>query len=290
MSQGKPATGAGWLIHFAIRGLRTVAASGVIVCCVALAGPLSAQQSNLRGTGHALLSASAPPGVVAAAQWAGGKPSVGTLTAVSIEGPPGLKVGLARDGQFLAPITAPVTTAMLVGATYRFRVTNIPYREGLELFPTLEVIDRVYSPAGREHRFPIPVVLTEEDLELALDGALVTRVIYVEDSHSAAPWTTLPGQQMTTDVSPRDNALHTADLLGRPVAILRIGSRVPNDLANDLSDFTCGCPPWLPLQVAPNRDAMIKQGRWPEMQPVQRPEAIYSEGTGENIPRVRLHD
>ncbi len=76
---------------------------------------------------------------------------------------------------------------MLVGSVYRLRVTNIPLRPGEELYPTVEVIDRMYAPRGREHRFPIPVVLDKEDLWRALDGAMVVRVIYLEDSQNALP-------------------------------------------------------------------------------------------------------
>ncbi|MEZ6082139.1 MAG: hypothetical protein R3C56_42630 [Pirellulaceae bacterium] len=82
-----------------------------------------------------------------------------------------MKIALARDGQFLQPIDAPVITGMLVAGVYRFRVTNIPFRPGEELYPTLEIIDRIYPPAGREHRFPIPVVMTEEDLRLRSTAA-----------------------------------------------------------------------------------------------------------------------
>ncbi len=245
-----------------------------------------AQSRSLPQTTHHLLNASAPPGVVASAQVAGRRKGVGTFTAVSITGPKGLKVGLARDGQFLPPIDAPVTTGMLVGAVYRFHVTNIPDRQGEELFPTLEIIDRTYPQPGREHRFPIPIVLTDEDLELALNGALITRVIYLEDSDVADPVATKPNVQMTLDVSPNENALRTADVLGKPLAILRIGSRVPSDPNGDLMEFLYGCPPWVPLPVAPNREALIREGKLPEIVPVERATPIYSENPTENYPRV----
>ncbi len=70
---------------------------------------------------------------------------------------------------------------MLIGAVYRLRVTNIRLAEGIEVFPTIEVIDRLYPPPGQECRFAIPVELTEEDLKLAIDGKFVTRVIFLED-------------------------------------------------------------------------------------------------------------
>lgn len=249
----------------------------------------SAQTRELPKNTYHLLNATAPPGVVASAQVAGRRKGVGTFTAVSIIGPKGTKVGLARDGHFLPAIDAPVTTGMLVGAVYRFHVTNIPDRQGEELFPTLEIIDRTYPQPGREHRFPIPIVMTEEDLQLALSGSLVTRVVYLEDSETADPVKSTPNAQMTIDVGPNENALRTADVIGRPVAILRIGSRVPTDPQGDLAEFLYGCPPWVPLPAVPNREALIREGRLPEIIPIERAEPIYSENQTENFPRVPIN-
>lgn len=279
-------TGLHWSKRIRLKAVSAACALLMLSGSTANAQQMASAIQQLPSNTHHLLNATAPPGVVAAAQVAGRRKGVGTFTAVSIIGSKGLKVGLARDGQFLPPIDAPVTTGMLVGAVYRFHVTNIPDHQGEELFPTLEVIDKTYPQPGREHRFPIPVVLTDEDLHLALTGALVTRVIYLEDSEVADPVATKPDVQMTLDVGPNDNALKTADVLGRPVAILRIGSRVPSDPNGDLMEFLYGCPPWVPLPVAPNREALIRDGKLPEVIPAERATPIYSENPTENYPRV----
>jgi hypothetical protein len=253
----------------------------LLMCCEST----SAQSSPLPNV-HYFLDANQAPGAVASAQVARGARGVGTFQAVSLSGPAGLKIALARDGQFLDPIDAPVTTGMLVAGVYRFRVTNIPYRPGQELFPTLEVIDRIYPPLGREHRFPIPVVLTEDDLRLALEGALVTRVIYLEDSEIAEPVATTPDTQIVHNVSASDNALQVADQLGKPVAILRIGSRVPMSLEGDLSDFLYGCPPWVPLIPAPNRQTLVEAGQWPDVEASPALDQPRSEPPLEDSPRL----
>ena len=262
---------------------------GTSLIIAASSSTLLAQTGGARNKAHYLLDSSAPPGQVARAQIAGGRPGVGTFTAISIIGPQGLQVGLAADGQFLAPIPTPVTTGMLVGAVYRFRVTHIPDRPGEELYPSLEIIDRVYPEAGREHRSPIPVVLTDEDLRLALQGAMITRVIYLEDARYAQPIATGPDEQYTIDVGINDNALRAADQLGRPLAILRIGSRVPSDLSGDLSGFLYGCPPWVPLPVAPTAEALIQQGRWPYTAPAPPGQPIYAENATEHYPRTESY-
>ena len=38
----------------------------------------------------------------------------------------------------------------------------------MEVFPTIEIIDRLYAPPGQESASPFPSTLTEEDLKLAL--------------------------------------------------------------------------------------------------------------------------
>jgi hypothetical protein len=265
------------IVLFALLGL-TAAASNV---------PALGQVDPLSNV-HYLMDASGSPGKVASSQIARGIRHAGSFQAVSISGPEGTDVALAKDGMFLDPIPAPVTTGMLVGSVYRFRVTSIPFRPGVELYPTVEIIDGIEPPRGREHRFPIPVVLTEDDLNLALSGALVTRVIYVEDNENATPIASTPGEQTTVDVGPRDNALQTADRLGKPVAILRIGSRVPSDLNGDLSHFLYGCPPWVPLTTAPDRQRLIEQGTWSQIESSEPAESTIHENPERDYPRVPL--
>lgn len=247
---------------------------------------LRAQSNRTLPHVNYLLSADQPPGYVASAQVARGMPGVGTFQPLQISGPEGLSVALAQDGFFLENLEAPVTTAMMVGATYRFRVANIPFRPGVELYPSVEVIDRVYAPIGREHRFPIPVVLTTEDLNAAIHGALVTRVIYLEDSEVATPVAAEPGIQTVLDVTATENALQMADQLGRPVAILRIGSRVPSNLHGDLTGFLYGCPPWLPVIAVPEREALVRDGGWPNTPPVIAADEIYSQTPAADSPRL----
>lgn len=214
---------------------------------------------------HYLQNSDSPPGVVAAASLLRSGEAMGFFQPIEFAGPERIEVALAQSGQFLPPLPAPVRVGMLVGAVYRLRVTNIPLRPGEELYPTIEILDRLYTPHGREHRFPIPIVLEQDDLLRALDGGMVTRVIYLEDSQAASPIAEEPGTQRVTDVAGSDNALQVADQLGRPVAIVRIGSRVPADLQGDLTGFLYGSPPWTPLAPIPTRQNMVDAGVIPDL-------------------------
>ena len=44
---------------------------------------------------------------------------------------------------------------LLISPVYRFRVTNIPLHPGAEVFPTIEVVNRLYPPEGRAWEFPV---------------------------------------------------------------------------------------------------------------------------------------
>ncbi|MDR0869932.1 MAG: hypothetical protein LBN39_03985 [Planctomycetaceae bacterium] len=168
---------------------------------------------------------------------------------VKIQCPAGAKIAFAAGGQFVERKTAPYAAGLLVGADYRTKITNIPNEPGKEVFPTVKVIDRTYPPAGQALKFPIVIEITQEDIELALDGKFVTRVIYLEDPRKALPVRGDTGSQLTTDIKSGD-PINQAAMLGIPVAVLYLGGRVPNSLQND-AVFFHGCPPWAEITKTP---------------------------------------
>ena len=194
-----------------------------------------------------------PPGVIASMQLQRFPHLCGYMQPVELQGPAGVQFALAHQGWFADNTPQPLRAALRVGAVYRFRMVGLPNHPEAELFPTLEVIDRTYPPAEREHRFPIPVEIAETDIEAALRGELVMRVIYLEDGGaSAEPVSYAGGPQRVYDVSLPEDALQTADAFGRPLAILRIGSRVPDQVeGSQAAEFLYGSPPWLPIKDIP---------------------------------------
>lgn len=214
-------------------------------------GPVGSLPSD---PGHYLLNASMPPGALGAARLASGGPRGfpvrGYYQPVAIYGPDGSHLALAASGGFAPPVEGPLKAGLLVGGVYRFQVSRIPYQPGVELFPTIEIIDRLHPPAGQEAEFPIPVHLDADDLTQAMEGRLVTRVIYLEDPQTALPVADPPESQRNFDVRADLDPLQEADRLGRPVAVLRIGSLAPPHDAALLNHFLLGSPPWLPIPVA----------------------------------------
>jgi hypothetical protein len=217
----------------------------VMLLALGCAATAAAQDSGV----HYLHHGNMPPGAIGSAQLQRGGPLPGYFQPVEITAPPGVMISLAEGGAFAPAQPAPVKAGMLIGQVYRIRVTNIALHEGQEVFPTIEVIDRLYAPRGQEGRFPIVIDLNQEDLLLALDNKFVTRVIYLEDPQSALP-IKQRGQEWFEAPAGRD-PLALADALGRPVAILRLGARLPDQNTGPDMGFFFGCPPFVKYLPAP---------------------------------------
>ena len=136
-----------------------------------------------------------PPGVIGLRQLERGGPLPGYFQPVEVTAPAGSLISIVADGAFSEPKPAKLLAGMLIGQVYRLKIGNLPGHEGEEIFPTIEVIDRLYPPPGQAARFPIPIELTAEELRFALDGRYVLRVIYLEDVHTAPPLRDEPGKQ-----------------------------------------------------------------------------------------------
>ncbi|MCL2743344.1 MAG: hypothetical protein FWE67_05790 [Planctomycetaceae bacterium] len=162
--------------------------------------------------------------------------------AVKIAAPEGVQVSLAAGNQFAEAMPASTVFGLLIGPDYRVKLTNLPLHPGKEIFPTIKVIGRTFPPPGLEKQFPIPIEIPFEDIEAVLDGKYVTRVIYLEKPDEALP---IRGDVMLPfmDIKSGD-PIETAAGIGRPVAILRIGGRIPNFAGGNMSFFH-GSPPWV---------------------------------------------
>lgn len=195
---------------------------------------------------HPLLSADMPPGAVGGARALGRGPVRGYFQPVAFSGPGETEFSLAQGGAF-QPSQPSLMAGLLVGQVYRFKITGIPRAEGAELFPTVELIDRTYPPPGLATSYPIPINLDLEDLQAALEGKLVTRVVYLEDPQTALAVAETPSTSRAMDIAPDQDALQVADRFGRPVAIVRIGSLTPPRAPALRPRFFFGYPTWAPI-------------------------------------------
>lgn len=230
---------------------------------------LLAQDPRSRGM-IGLYQDSMAPGVIGRSQLERNPMLRGYFQPVEIQGPKGSRVSMVTQAAFDSAQPSPFRAALLVGSVYRFQLSSIPGEEGVEIYPSIEIIDRLYPPPEREHRFPIPVVIEEDDIQGVMRGDMVARVIYLEDSEIAMPVSYAGETQRVHDVAATEEAIQTADHMGRPVAILRIGSRIP-DPKQDRYEFAYGSPPWHPIKPIPDREKLIEEHGWPR---VEYPEVV----------------
>jgi hypothetical protein len=184
-----------------------------------------------------------PPGAIGSQQLQRGGPLQGFFQPVEIRAPKGTLISLAEDGRFGTPQAVPVRVGLLVGHVYRICFLSIPNHAGTDVFPTIELVNRLYTPRGQELRFPVVVELTQEDLVLAIEGKFVTRVVYLEEPTQALPTRTNLNEQDWFEIAPGRDPLAVADVLGRPMAIVRLGGRVPDRQEGPDMAFLYGCPP-----------------------------------------------
>jgi uncharacterized repeat protein (TIGR01451 family) len=112
------------------------------------------------------------------------------------------------------------------GYLYRVKLSHFREYPGLALFPSLEVRGTLHLPAHlRLADFPAPVVITEDDIALALAGGFVTKVIYLENPERAQPVATRPDRPVEITLRPGLDPTEEARAFGRPVLILRLGAR-----------------------------------------------------------------
>jgi hypothetical protein len=123
------------------------------------------------------------------------------------------------------PLVIPGRQDFYQGAIYRLRLTNIPGRPGVELFPTLEVAPVTPRTDAYLAHSPIPVQFTEEDFDQVLSGNFVTKVIYLPDPEFQE--LALAGVEtlVSTRLDPGVDPIAEADRRGSILAILRMGNK-----------------------------------------------------------------
>ena len=107
-------------------------------------GRLLAQRPSVRFLHTRDLS----PGAIGRERLKRGGPVHGYFQPIEIHAPKGALISFAIGGRFDKPRETPIVAGMLISPVYRLRVTNIPipFKEGMEVYPTIEVIDRTYPP------------------------------------------------------------------------------------------------------------------------------------------------
>ena len=159
---------------------------------------------------------------------------------VAFVGPDGVVVrwDVSQAGQFDSePLVAPGRYNFPQGAIYRLKLTNIPSRAGVELYPTLEVGPAVPRTSAFLAHNAIPVQFTEEDFDQILSGNFVTKVIYLPDPEFQELALAGVDTLVSTRLDPGVDPIVEADRRGAILAIVRLGNKdleIPGSEAGDV--------------------------------------------------------
>jgi hypothetical protein len=157
----------------------------------------------------------------------GGMSGMGT-SQIAFLGEEGIQVSwdVSSEGQFdSSPLVTPARQDFSQGAIYRLRLSNIPGRSGVELFPTLEVAPVTPRTDAFLAHAPIPVQFTEEDFDQVLSGNFVTKVIYLPDPEFQELALSGVETLVSTRLDPGVDPIAEADRRGSILAIVRVGNK-----------------------------------------------------------------
>ena len=177
-------------------------------------------------TRHHLYDAETPMGAIGQQRLLRRDGMAGYLQPIKLIGPPGASIAIYVDGAFQPIPAGESLVGLMLGQVYRIKISDIPGFANHELYPSLEIVGRLFPPPGRETACPVEVHLPLDDLKPAVLGGMVTRVIYLENPQKAFPERQLE-DQYTIQVPAQGDPVREAERFGRPMVLVRIGSRVP---------------------------------------------------------------
>jgi hypothetical protein len=188
-----------------------------------------------------------PPGAVAAVGALTGGPAAGgpfpiQRTEVRFVGPAGMKIswygpsGEGKGGFGPQYLQAPARYNFLQASIYRLKLSDIPNRPGMELYPTLEVVPAKVKTCTFLAHSAVPVVFTEEDFEQAAAGNFVVKVIYLPDPQFQDLAATGPDEVVSSRLDPGVDPIIEAKRRGSILLVVRLGNidlEAPNTPAMD---------------------------------------------------------
>ncbi|MEX1224849.1 MAG: hypothetical protein WEA31_09910 [Pirellulales bacterium] len=143
-------------------------------------------------------------------------------------GPAGMHVTWDVGGMGIfdsQPLVTPGTQDFPQGGIYRLKVTNIPGRPGVELYPSIEVAPVTPRTEAYLAHNAIPIQFTEEDFDQVLSGNFVTKVIYLPDPEFQEVPLAGIDTVVSTRLDPGVDPIVEADRRGSILCIVRLGNK-----------------------------------------------------------------
>ena len=187
------------------------------------------------------------PGAVAAVGALTGQPAgyTNARTEIRFVGPAGMKIAWyaprsdGRPGFSSQYLEAPARYNFLQASIYRLKLSDIPNRPGVDLYPTLEVPPATYKTSTFLAHSSVPLSFTEEDFEQVAAGNFVVKVIYLPDPQFQDLAATGPDEVVSSRLEPGADPILEAKRRGSILAIVRLGNidlEAPNTPAMDSPD------------------------------------------------------
>jgi hypothetical protein len=186
-----------------------------------------------------------PAGAVAAVgALPGGVPSQFPThrTSVRFLSPAGMKVSWfapspdGKTGFANNQLVAPGRYNFLQAAVYRLKLSSIPNRPGLELYPTLEVVpSNARTDAFLAHS-AVPVAFTDEDFDQVASGNFLVKVVYLPYPQFQDLATIGPDEVVSSRLEPGVDPIAEACRRGNVLLVVRVGNidlEAPNTPAMD---------------------------------------------------------
>jgi hypothetical protein len=195
----------------------------------------------------ALGSPLGPPGAVAAIGALTGGPALFPVqrTEVRFVGPAGMRISWyaprpdGKSGFSSQYLEAPARYNFLQASIYRLKLSDIPNRPGVELYPTLEVVPAKAKTCTFLAHSAVPVNFTEEDFEQVLAGNFVVKVIYLPDPQFQDLAATGPDEVVSSRLEPGVDPIVEAQRRGSILLVVRLGNidlEAPNTPPMDAPD------------------------------------------------------
>jgi hypothetical protein len=158
-------------------------------------------------------------------------------TQVRFVGPDGMHIGWhAGPGYAENQLFAPSRYNFPQGATFRLKLTNIPGREGLVLYPTLQMYPAHPTTDAYLSHNSVPLEITDEDLDQVESNNFVTKVIYLPDPRYQELAIAGVETLVSTKLDPGVDPVAEAERRGTIMLVIRVGNmdlEMPNGLATE---------------------------------------------------------
>ncbi|MDR0703421.1 MAG: hypothetical protein LBF88_00360 [Planctomycetaceae bacterium] len=131
------------------------------------------------------------------------------------------------------PCVCPATHDFGQGAIYRLKLSNIPGRQGKELYPTLEIAPTMARTQAFLAHNSIPIEFTDNDFDQVFSGNFITKVVYLPNPEYQGLAMAGVGTLVNTQLEPGVDPIVEASNRGAILAVIRMGNK---DLSSTVAE------------------------------------------------------